>query len=380
MAKRKAADMAPDADPSISSSDWQLIKSANALDVETFERRFVDPQLMRVADHEITLRSPADIREHAELSSAFQLIASSSADHYKHSSIGWHPIRKRREMRQEEMKYLFVTIAPEFPTVLGFLSFMLTHDSTPCVPVLYIYEIHVDINHRELGMGGRFMAIAEDIARKAGVEKVMLTCFLYNVRARKFYAKMGYVVDESSPRDRVTRKKTVRVDHVILSKCLRSDAIAGSGHDAVTNTAVCAPSNVPSPALAAEPLPGIAEPHVELCDSLPHLKVWISRLKALQASAKSQNEPSSLSMWTEFDPWEDSGEAEALLAGQTRFFADLAVKAESLRELASSQHLLLDQQHRGLAQRNRMRAKQIRAWQEDEESRAIVAQFSRKSH
>lgn len=49
-------------------------------------------------------------------------------------------------------------------------------------------------------------------------EKVMLTCFLRNQRALKFYEKLGYVKDESSPEERRLRKGSRAIDYVILSK------------------------------------------------------------------------------------------------------------------------------------------------------------------
>ena len=51
------------------------------------------------------------------------------------------------------------------------------------------------------------------------VEKVMLTCFVSNRRARTFYEKLGFVEDDYSPPARKLRGgKTVVPDHVILSR------------------------------------------------------------------------------------------------------------------------------------------------------------------
>jgi hypothetical protein len=100
----------------------------------------------------------------------------------------------------------------------GFLSFMFTHDSTPSVPVLYIYEIHLSESARGKGLGGFLMRAAEEISRLAGVEKVMLTCFLSNENALNFYQRLGFEVDVSSPGERKTRKKVVKAAYVIMSK------------------------------------------------------------------------------------------------------------------------------------------------------------------
>ena len=53
------------------------------------------------------------------------------------------------------------------------------------------------------------------------VEKVMLSCFMSNERARDFYLKMGFVVDPYSPRPRLLRGKTVKPDYEILSLDVR---------------------------------------------------------------------------------------------------------------------------------------------------------------
>jgi len=95
---------------------------------------------------------------------------------------------------------------------------MMTHDSSPSVPVLYIYEIHLDAKLRGKGYGVYLMELAESVAAKTGVEKVMLTCFLSNEKALAFYGKRGFGRDVSSPDDRRTRAKVVKVDYVIMSK------------------------------------------------------------------------------------------------------------------------------------------------------------------
>jgi len=43
-----------------------------------------------------------------ELDACFEIVHSTSYEAYSHSSIGWHPRRKKREMREAEMHYLLV--------------------------------------------------------------------------------------------------------------------------------------------------------------------------------------------------------------------------------------------------------------------------------
>lgn len=59
-----------------------------------------------------------------------------------------------------------------------------------------------------------------DTAEKIpSVRKTMLTCFLSNTNGLKFYEKMGFVTDPSSPGERKLRGgKVVTPDYVILSR------------------------------------------------------------------------------------------------------------------------------------------------------------------
>lgn len=76
---------------------------------------------------------------------------------------------------------------------------------------------------RGMGVGGRLMGVLEEVGRRAGVEKAMLTVFRRNEGAVGFYEGLGYGVDEYSPRPKKLRNGVVKeVDYLILSKSLRS--------------------------------------------------------------------------------------------------------------------------------------------------------------
>ncbi|TKA70793.1 hypothetical protein B0A55_06907 [Friedmanniomyces simplex] len=169
----------------------------------------------------IALKAARDL-EPAELVQCHTLVEQTSRQDYEASSWSWHPKRKKREMLEPEMRYLLVrsttTATATGDSVEGFLSFMITHDSDPPVPVLYVYEIHLAEPLRKVGLGAHLMQLAEDIAQRVGVRKVMLTCFLSNAKARRFYERRGYTRDVCSPDDRKTRKRVVEVDYVIMSK------------------------------------------------------------------------------------------------------------------------------------------------------------------
>jgi ribosomal protein S18 acetylase RimI-like enzyme len=222
----------------------KLVEDINALSIQDFHSRFVDEDALEYHTDRTDTSSTfnislvaADWLAPGEYNAAFNLIEETSRADYESSTFGWHPRRKRKEMLEPEMKYLLVRRKGTEPTierskdcgdldtsVLGFLSFMVDHDSSPSVPVLYIYEIHLAKTLRGLGLGNHLMHVADLLAQNMGLAKVMLTCFLCNKKAYGFYADHGFLKDACSPEDRKTRNKVVAVDYAILSK--DSQAIA----------------------------------------------------------------------------------------------------------------------------------------------------------
>lgn len=211
----------------------RLINDANALPTPQFRTLYIDDETLdycieadsTVKAFQIDFKSSSQLTDD-EFKACFNLIASTSRQDYKASSWGWHPKRKKREMQEDEMRYLLVRSLQRNgqsgnrtnDPLQGLLSFMLTHDSTPSVPVLYIYEIHLSKPLRNLRLGAHLMEIVEGIAEKVGVEKLMLTCFLSNESAHGFYERRGYSTDVCSPEDRTTSAKTLKADYIIMSK------------------------------------------------------------------------------------------------------------------------------------------------------------------
>ncbi|KAK4507632.1 hypothetical protein PRZ48_001367 [Zasmidium cellare] len=205
-----------------------VIDEVNALSRSEFENRYLDSFSLdfteRFRRSHCYLNFANDISDN-DFDDCLNLIETTSRKDYEGSSWGWHPKRKRREMKEKEMRYVVAqneAYADEdggMPDQFeGFLSFMFTHDSTPSVPVLYIYEIHLTEQARGKGLGLHLLNLAESLARKVGVKKVMLTCFLSNTNALNFYKRHGFRKDACSPGDRRTRNKVVKVDYMIMSK------------------------------------------------------------------------------------------------------------------------------------------------------------------
>lgn len=75
-------------------------------------------------------------------------------------------------------------------------------------------------NAGSTGLGAQLMRYLVEAADNIpSVDKVMLTCFTRNTGALRFYERLGFARDESSPADRRLRGgKVVRPDYVILSR------------------------------------------------------------------------------------------------------------------------------------------------------------------
>jgi ribosomal protein S18 acetylase RimI-like enzyme len=236
--KRAKVPKSQDQKLSVAIQKEKLVEDTNALSIQDFRSRFIDENILEyqsvrgesTSEFQVSLVA-ADWLAPGEYNAAFNLIEETSRADYESSTFGWHPRRKRKEMLGPDMKYLLVRCkgtgskiertkdrGDVDTSILGFLSFMVDYDSSPSVPVLYIYEIHLAESLRGLGLGNHLMHVAELLAQRIGLAKVMLTCFLCNKKAYRFYADHGFLKDACSPEDRKTRNKVVAVDYAILSK------------------------------------------------------------------------------------------------------------------------------------------------------------------
>ncbi|KAA8649020.1 N-terminal L-serine N(alpha)-acetyltransferase NAT4 [Aspergillus tanneri] len=162
----------------------------------------------------------------ADFEACFNLIQLTSSSAYTGSSFGWSPSKKRKEMRLPDMRYMILRkglrdVSPN-PSghPLGFLSFMVTYEDGK--EVIYCYEIHLAPAVQGQGLGEQLMRRFENIGRRVGLEKAMLTVFKSNTQAMRFYDKLGYTEDEFSPKPRRLRNGLVKEpDYRIMSKPLR---------------------------------------------------------------------------------------------------------------------------------------------------------------
>jgi ribosomal protein S18 acetylase RimI-like enzyme len=212
------------------------IEAANALAPPAFQTRFLpcppaaataaaaaavalfQPPAPDAAAYRIVLVHAAELAR-ADLGACFDLVAATSAAAYAASSRGWRPAAKRREMRLPDLRYLLVRPAQGGGLPEAFLSFMLTYEDG--CEVVYCYEVHVGERLRGMGLGTRLVGLMEEVGRRVGVEKAMLTVFVTNGGAAAFYARLGYGLDAYSPPARRLRNGVAKEPDIhILSKAL----------------------------------------------------------------------------------------------------------------------------------------------------------------
>ena len=108
-------------------------------------------------------------------------------------------------------------------------------DAHGLVPVAYwcayadSYELQVAHAYQRSGLGAALMHALECVGTAGGMHKVVLTVFVNNRGARRFYRRQGYATDETSPEEEesIVGASPGRYPpnaYMILSKALRERA------------------------------------------------------------------------------------------------------------------------------------------------------------
>lgn len=156
-----------------------------------------------------------------EYNSCFNLIKENLQKAYEESSWGWDPVAKRAEIGEPGTKYLLLSPQDRTSTSrdnFGFLSCQIVVEDDE--PVIYCYELQLSQGLRGRGLGSRLMAVMHELGRECGLQKAFLTVFTSNRLAFAFYLKLGYNVDQISPKDKDLRGRVITSDYRILSKRL----------------------------------------------------------------------------------------------------------------------------------------------------------------
>jgi ribosomal protein S18 acetylase RimI-like enzyme len=125
----------------------------------------------------------------------FDLTKTCMFDYYDKSN-GWDDKIKRNELFEDRSRYL-IAFNAESDKPVGFVHFRFEYDQNEYI--IYIYELHVEENFRNKGLGKFLTQAVEFIGLKNGVELVMLTLFKENAGSLRFFAKLNYKPHPSSP-------------------------------------------------------------------------------------------------------------------------------------------------------------------------------------
>lgn len=115
---------------------------------------------------------------------------------YESCAWGWNKNKKVEEMTDDSAWYVVATDDVK-GIPLGFSHFRFDMDYGE--PVLYCYEVQVDVGVRRCGIGSRLLEILETIARGTQMHCIRLTVLTHNITSSQFFASCGYTLDKTSP-------------------------------------------------------------------------------------------------------------------------------------------------------------------------------------
>ncbi|CAG9810945.1 unnamed protein product [Chironomus riparius] len=126
----------------------------------------------------------------------FKLAEKNVGPHYKACSLGWQPKFKQNDMKRPWAKFLIAKCGQENA---GYTMFRFDMDYGRSV--IYCYELQIDEKYQNKGLGEHFMKCLEKLAKVWQMERIVLTVLTNNDGALRFYKRLGYTVDETSPDD-----------------------------------------------------------------------------------------------------------------------------------------------------------------------------------
>nr|CAG4649882.1 EOG090X0MNC [Scapholeberis mucronata] len=142
---------------------------------------------------------------------SFDLLKRNMQSLYEMSAWGWNEKEKRAEMTEESAFYL-IAYNKNGGNPVAFSHFRFDMDYGQAV--LYCYELQLELECRQKGLGKFMLQILELMAFRAGLSKVILTVFSHNPNAIAFFKKLGYSLDDTSPENTLEEQ----FDYIILSK------------------------------------------------------------------------------------------------------------------------------------------------------------------
>ncbi|CAH0480127.1 unnamed protein product [Peronospora belbahrii] len=135
--------------------------------------------------------------------SVVALFESNMKSLYQSSSWGYDSVAKYMELFEDAARYLLVydqsdQVLSSLKPLVGFAHFRFVEDDGALV--LYLYEVQLAARAQHCGLGKFIMQLLLLVARKQGMELMVLTVFKNNTGAMRFYReRLGFAIDETSP-------------------------------------------------------------------------------------------------------------------------------------------------------------------------------------
>ena len=128
------------------------------------------------------------------------LFESNMKDLYEGSSWGYCAMDKKNELFHKDARYLLLyTNSSHDENMIGYLHYRF-HVEENGELVFYIYELQIKSNMQRLGIGKKVMILCSLLCKQLKcIDKMMLTVFTANEKAKRFYTTLGYSIDDSSP-------------------------------------------------------------------------------------------------------------------------------------------------------------------------------------
>lgn len=135
-------------------------------------------------------------------------------DMYQKSSWGWDINEKMSEWKHPRTKVVFVTkkdagdllddiisnkLPPDEDQLVGFMCLRFEIGADKNESALYVYELHIHSDFQRQGLGEELIRMARHLAVEFKMDKIMLTVFMNNDIALKFYNKLKFSPDKSTP-------------------------------------------------------------------------------------------------------------------------------------------------------------------------------------
>ncbi|ORY00044.1 acyl-CoA N-acyltransferase [Basidiobolus meristosporus CBS 931.73] len=153
----------------------------------------------------------------------FDLVKRNMEAMYRQAKCGWSDEEKWEEMFDDETNRFLVVFDQLNNAPVGFIMLQFCYEEDANeeeVAVVYCMEIQIEKEWRGKRIGQFLMSQLEKVGKKWNMTKSMLTVFITNQPAYRFYIQLGYKPDEVSPSQILSRSEAQKYDYEIMSKYL----------------------------------------------------------------------------------------------------------------------------------------------------------------